>query len=79
MVLNLLVFVRIGFVGKLTKLMDGYNKQDYIGAISTVYGDQWISSARVVGTWIMSIYTQNGIIWPIENRSQDYERTTTIL
>jgi hypothetical protein len=37
MVLNLLGFVRIGFVGKLTKWMNGYNKQ---GHWSNVDGEE---------------------------------------
>jgi hypothetical protein len=37
MALNLLVFVRIGFVGKLTKRMNRYNKQAYWSNIDGAY------------------------------------------
>jgi hypothetical protein len=36
-VLNLLVFVRIGFVGKLTKRVDGYNKRAHLSNIDGAY------------------------------------------
>jgi hypothetical protein len=38
--LNLLAFVGIGFVGKLTKPVKGYNKQAEIGALLNIYRDQ---------------------------------------